>query len=258
MVAVLCAVIGAMMPSPAIARALCTRGVTGPTTTVDLYDGRGRVVATMTATPCRPNWSEITVTSKGGRPGLAEDFVLLHRGTCERPKTWPLDRDEWNVSAKRLSQSSFVVELTRAGEPAPYACGFHKGKLPLPPSAAALPPAKWSRFVDIRKMKRVAHGYVVKGLESGRVLSLGRFDSIDGGRRTRFNWLEDLNGSSGTHARLRPGTCRRIDAGHEIVLDPEVDTVIQVPLAELVQRPYALEFMGSSAAPPGLDSCFDF
>ncbi len=255
MVAVLCAVVGAVMASPSAARALCIRGAKGPTTTVNLYDGRGRVVATMRVTPCGPQSSILRIESTRGRPKLTvDDFLLLHGGTCERPRPMPRSRGSSgysnpSVTATRLSRSSFVIELTRAGAVAPYACGFHKGKLPLPPS-------RW--FLGQRRIEKLTHiagGYVVKGLV--------RLDSVEAGRRTSFTWVGGTlqYGSSGRWGRLRPGTCGHIEIGHEIVFDPWVtSTLIDAPLAELVERPYALEIMAgdASTSSPRIDTCYDF
>ncbi len=249
-VLMLCGAIGAVMASPSAARSLCVRDAKGPTTMVDLLDGQGRVVATMKATPCGPPSSILTIDSERGRPKLTvDDVLLLHGGTCERPRPMPLYRGDGGyshsyVSAKRLSRSSFVIELTRAGALAPYACGFHKGKLPLPPTGWFL------GHRDIERLTHVAGGYVAKG----RV----RLDSVEAGRRTSFTWVGGIEqyGSSRQWARLRPGTCRRVETGHEIVFDPWLaETLIDAPLAELVKRPFALEIL---AGGPSIATCYDF
>jgi len=245
--------VAASVAIPTTARTLCLRDARGPTTTVNLYDRRGGLVATMRGTPCGPLSSVVTVRSKGRVAERDFGFVtLVHGGTCERPRAMPSYRGFGSglnprVPARRLSRSSFVVEWKRYGEVAPFACGFHKGDLPLPPTENLA--AKW-----FRRLAPVAGGYVGKDEV--------RLNSIAGGRRTLFTWVKGIEyyGSSGQGARLRPGTCRRLAVGHEIVLLPDsTTTVINVPLAELARRPFALEILGDlNDSSPYIERCFDF
>ena len=123
-------VVGVTPPSLQ-ARVSCIAGAKGPTTSVQLYNAHGRVVAVMKATPCGPRSSEFKIASSTGSK-ISYWVVLLRRGTCGNPTPTPLYRGGgWYmnppVNATRLSRSKFVVELTRVGALTPWACGLHKG-----------------------------------------------------------------------------------------------------------------------------------
>jgi hypothetical protein len=82
------------------------------------------------------------------------------------------------------------------------------------------------------------------------------------GARQRF--LSERISEVGEPAtRLRPGTWRRIDRGHEIVLqDAQMgfssSTVAALPLAVISKSPLAVEIMSDVMSNPSVEYCFHF
>ncbi len=264
LVAAIAATVVVVTPPPVQARISCIAGAEGPTTSVELYDAYRRVVAVMKATPCGPRSSELKIASSTGSK-ISYWVVLLRRGTCGNPMPTPLYRgDGWYmnppVNATRLSRSKFVVELTRVGALTPWACGLHKGPLLLPLEPMPFPnvPTTPAPVPTITKMKPESGGY--RGHAPFQTVHLA---STKAGRATRVTVGATGGASGGSYVRLRPGTCRRLEAGHEIVLnDAQAEftsvTVINIPLRDLVQQPFALEIMDGIGDNPTVDLCFDF
>ena len=256
LVAAIAATVVLVTPPSVQARISCIPGAEGPTTAVELSDSHGRVVAVMKGTPCGPRSSELKVASSTDSK-ISHWVVLLRRGTCGNPMPTPLYRGDGGymnppVNATRLSRSKFVVELTRVGALTPWACGLHKGALLLPVATPLFFPP------TITKMKPESGGY--RGRAPSQTVHL---TSTKAGRATRVTVGATGGASGGSYVRLRPGTCRRLEAGHEIILnDAQAEftsvTVVNIQLRDLVRRPFALEIMDGVSYDPTVDLCFDF
>ena len=252
------AAVGAAVSPAGLARSSCVPGYPGPTTVVDIRDKSDRVVARARDEPCGPASSVLSVKlSAGTRPHSSGDAALLRGGTCESPRPLPLhqqglyERTSWiapRIPAERLSRSSFVVILTAVGAAEPWACGSHRGSLSLPIESAPRP--------TVGKLKQTGRAYAANRSIAVSLTPLGS-------SATRIRIGPAGLASGGQSARLRPGTCRRANKGHEIVLqDAQMDfpssTVVALPLAEIAKTPFALEILSDAMSNPWVHYCFEF
>lgn len=161
------------------------------------------------------------------------------------PQTGPRSIASAAISAERFHRSTFAVELTKVGATAPYACGYHRGALPLP--------VPGMRSVFIVKMRRARSGVLVGRIDRhccDQPASV-RITPTQGGQASRIVVAASAS-SSGVHLALRAGSCDHRLAEHEIVLDTLAgdvpsETTVQLPFRSLGDR-FVVEILQDASA----------